>query len=145
MPSIGNQPVVVHDPDEEVGREERSEEHDLGDDEKQHPEELRLDARGEVGRGRPVVLVVGGRVPAATDADSISRSSSLHDVLDRLAGGRLHAADQVGAQPARARLGEGGDDDVVRRVELERVLDRRVRDRGGPPGRSPRARRPRAP
>ena len=30
------------------------------------------------------------------------------------------------AQPARARLGEGGDHDVVRRVELERVLDRGV-------------------
>src|SRR3954462_14115602 len=50
--------IVRHDPDEEVGREERSEEHDLGDDEKQHPEELGLDPRGDVGRGRAVMLVL---------------------------------------------------------------------------------------
>ena len=50
--------AVDHDPDEEVGREERSEEHHLGDDEKQHPEDLRLDAGAAVRRGRAVVLVV---------------------------------------------------------------------------------------
>ena len=33
--------VALHDPDEEVGREEGPEDHHLGDDEKQHPEQLR--------------------------------------------------------------------------------------------------------
>ncbi len=63
--------------------------------------------------------------PAAIEADSISRRLADH-VLHRLAGGRPDASDQVASQPARARLRERGDHDVVRRVELERVLDRRV-------------------
>ena len=50
---------LTHDPNEEVGREERSEEHDLRDDEKQHPEELRLDPRRDVGLGRAVMLFDG--------------------------------------------------------------------------------------
>src|SRR6185312_14499321 len=48
-----------HDADEEVRREERPEDHDLGDDEQQHPEQLRLDARGAVGRRWTVVVVLG--------------------------------------------------------------------------------------
>ena len=56
----GGRPVgAAHDPDEEVGREEGPEDHDLRDDEKQHPEERGLDPRGAVGLGRAVMVVVG--------------------------------------------------------------------------------------
>src|SRR6185436_2127793 len=48
-------------------------------------------------------------------------------VLDGLAGRGLNPADQVAAQPARARLRERRDHDVVGGVELQRVLDGRVR------------------
>ena len=58
---------ALHDPDEEVGREEGPEDHHLGDDEKQHPEELGLDPRGAVGLRRPVVLVVLVAVGASGD------------------------------------------------------------------------------
>src|SRR3954452_25026947 len=49
---------LLHDADEEVRREERSEEHDLADDEEVHPQRLRVDGRREVGRRRPVMVVV---------------------------------------------------------------------------------------
>ena len=85
--------VAVHDPDEEVGREEGPEDHHLGDDEKQHAEQLRLDARGAVGLGRAVVvLVVDAGVAAVapwlgwlTEAASIrlGRLFPGLDVLDR--------------------------------------------------------------
>src|SRR3954451_5204795 len=54
--------VAVHDADEEVGREERAEHHDLADDEKHHPEQLGLDPGALIRRRRAVVVVVG-RVP----------------------------------------------------------------------------------
>src|SRR5215204_2835780 len=60
--------------------------------------------------------------PAATDADSIARRPP----RSRSPRARLDAPDQVSAQPARARLRKRRDDDVVRRVELQRVLDCRV-------------------
>ena len=69
--------------------------------------------------------------PAAIEADSIRRSSSLTTCSTGLPVDACDAPDQVAAQPARARLGEGRDHDVVRRVELERVLDRRERVRVG--------------
>src|SRR4029079_12952523 len=60
--------VARHDPDEEVGREEGPEDHHLGDDEEQHPEQLGLDARGAVGLRRAVaVLVVDAGVAAVGD------------------------------------------------------------------------------
>ncbi len=123
LPSTG---TLRLEPRPRIGREECSEEHDLGDDEKQHPEELGLDPRGDVGgpAGRDVVVVAPW--PAATDADSIRPPLLAHDVLDGLARGGLHPPDQVGAQPAGAGLGEGRDDDVIGTVELEGVLDRRV-------------------
>ena len=69
---------AAHDPDEEVGREEGPEDHDLADDEKQHPERPRVDPRRAVGLGRPVVLVVSvvdrrgfHQASAATAADSM--------------------------------------------------------------------------
>ena len=123
-PSTGNHRSPGHDPDEEVGREERPEDHDLGDDEKQHPEQLRLDARGAVGRRRAVVLVLGvgdrggfhGAPYATASADSATSTCSTGLFV-----GAAHALDQVGAQPARARRRQGGDHDVVDAEELERV------------------------
>ena len=55
--------VPLHDPQEEVGREERSEEHHLGDDEEVDAEGLGVYSRGLIGLGRAVMLVlvnVGG-------------------------------------------------------------------------------------
>ena len=85
--------AVVHDPDEEVGREERSEEHDLRDDEKQHPEELGLHARG----ARWPRAARGARARGRRDRRLSRRTPSAlaHHVLDRLAGGG----------PARGRSG----------------------------------------
>ena len=62
--ALGRPLGALHDPDEEVGREEGPEDHDLGDDEKQHPEHRRVHARGAVGRRRAVVLVLVGRARA---------------------------------------------------------------------------------
>ncbi len=50
--------VALGDADEEVGGEERAEDHHLGDDEEQHPEQLGLDPRAAVGRRGAVVLAV---------------------------------------------------------------------------------------
>ena len=71
--ALGRPSAPCHDPDEEVGREEGPEDHDLGDDEKQHPEQRGLDPRGAVGRRRPVVLVLvaGARAPARIAPASI--------------------------------------------------------------------------
>ena len=46
------------------------------------------------------------------------------DVLDRQPGGVAYAVDQIAAQPARTRLGIGGDDDLARPVGVHGV-DRR--------------------
>ena len=61
LPLNGNQWSPWTRADEEVGGEERAEDHHLGDDEKEHPEHLRLDARAAVrGRGAVVLVVVVG-------------------------------------------------------------------------------------
>src|ERR1035438_6178709 len=54
---------------------------------------------------------------------------AVDDVLDGLAGGSTHALDQIGPQPARLGLGEGGDHDVIDAEVLQRVHDRGVRVR----------------
>ncbi len=56
--SVRGPRIVGDDPDEEVRREERTEDHHLGDDEKQHPQRRCRHARGAVRRRWPVVLVV---------------------------------------------------------------------------------------
>src|SRR6185437_15224199 len=48
------------------------------------------------------------------------------DVLDGRRGHVLDALDQVRSHPARALVGEGGDDDVVHTEQLERVDGGRV-------------------
>jgi len=54
----GSRPrVALGDADEEVGREEGAEDHHLGDDEKEHPEQRRVHARAGVGGWRAVVVV----------------------------------------------------------------------------------------
>ena len=47
----------IDDPHEEVGREERAEEHDLRADEEEHAERPRIDPRALVRGRRPVVVV----------------------------------------------------------------------------------------
>ena len=64
--------VRLHDADEEVRREECSEEHDLADDEEVHAQRLRVDARREVRRGMPVVLLV---VQVGGDAGSFHQAA----------------------------------------------------------------------
>ena len=48
----GRPRLAVRHTDEEVGREERAEEHHLGGDEEEHPERARVDARALVRLGR---------------------------------------------------------------------------------------------
>ena len=71
----GRATVALGDADEEVGGEERPEDHHLGDDEKQHPQQLGVDARAAVAGGGPWCSC--SPVPAAwaTLAASIRSSS----------------------------------------------------------------------
>ena len=113
---LGRPWVVRHDPDEEVGREERSEEHDLGDDEKQHPEQLRLDPRRLVRGRRAVVVVARGRArrrPRRIPSGPRPARGSTTTCSTGFDGGGLDPLDQVRAQPARALALEGRDHDVV--------------------------------
>ena len=123
-----------HDPDEEVGREEGPEDHDLRDDEKQHPEQLGLDARAAVGRRRAVVVRRRGRswrLPWRTSVLAQAAVGLLgHDVLDRACRRLAHALDEVGAHPARARRGQRRDDDVVDAGRTAARSSSRCRDRG---------------
>src|SRR5690606_7913106 len=63
------------DADEEVRREERAEEHRLGDDEEQDPERGPVDARALVGLGRAVMVLVGAGV-AGGDRCALHQASS---------------------------------------------------------------------
>ena len=95
--------VVVDDADEEVRGEERAEDHDLGDDEKQHPERRRLHARGAVRGRRSVVLVLGvgdrRRLPCAAPR-RWARPFRVDHVLDRLArGARTRSIRSERSQP----------------------------------------------
>ncbi len=62
--------------DEEVGGEERPEEHHLRGDEQQHPEHARRDPRALVGRGRPVVLERLGVPDAGHQAEASTADGS---------------------------------------------------------------------
>ena len=143
---LGRPLGALHDPDEEVGREEGPEDHDLGDDEKQHPEVGRVHPRGAVGRRRPVVLVLvvagrrGRRLPSG-----LHRRSARLDVLDGLAGRLLRRAPRACRRPTwTCGSGQRRDDDL-RDVE---VLAPRSSSRCRGPGRRscppPRSRRRRA-
>ena len=100
-PSGGHVRRVVDDADEEVGREERAEEHDLRRDEQEHPEHARVDARAGV-RGRRAVVVVRSASRVRTQARPARGSGSTVDVLDRQAGRVRSRCDDVLAQPARS-------------------------------------------
>ena len=65
-----------NDPDEEIGREERAEKHDLRRDEEEHPERRRVDARALV-RDRWPVMRFGVR------AHLVDGRFGDDDVLDR--------------------------------------------------------------
>src|SRR2546421_3792019 len=79
--AVGGPRVGVHDPDEEVGGEERPEDHHLADDEKQHSEQLGLDPRAAVRLGRVRLVGVlrvgcaGGFHQALTSAPSSSTTT----------------------------------------------------------------------
>src|SRR5262249_11867084 len=67
---------VVDDADEEVGREERAEDHDLRRDEEQHPERRRVDARALVRDRRAVVIGVCGGGAHTAPATLLSASTT---------------------------------------------------------------------
>ena len=127
--------------EEEVRGEERPEQHHLGDDEKQDPEGLSVDPRALVRLRRTMVVVLGGVAAGSVREAVRTRSPSVltslcHDrgegrgraagldVADRLVGDLADPADQVALQPARLLAGEGGDQDLVDLVVLDRVADR---------------------
>jgi len=90
--------VVGDDPDEEVGGEERAEDHHLGHDEKEHPERRRVYTRGAVRGRRSVVLAVGDRGGFHPGLLGGGRRYVLVDhVVDLLAAGPPDTLDQVRA------------------------------------------------
>ena len=98
------------------------------DDEKQHPEQRGLDARGAVGLGRAVMVLVvavrrrgGGRFHQASAAGGAGL-----DVLDRLVGRALDALDELVGDPLRGALGQRRDDDLGDVEVLDGVHHRRV-------------------
>ena len=127
---------VDDDPEEEVGGEERPEQHDLGDDEEEDPERLAVDPRALVGLRRPVMLL-GVAVPeryrcalhqasspsataaaTASAARPTSRCSTGFSVISRTRPIRSSSS-QRDCSPA-----EGRDQDLVDAVVLDRVLHR---------------------
>ena len=116
--ALGGPLGAAHDPDEEVGGEEGPEDHHLGDDEKQHAEQLRLDARGAVGLRRAVaVLVVDAGVAAVRDRCGFHQASAPAGSLDStcstgLPPSRCELLDEALLDPLRAVRGQGGDDDL---------------------------------
>src|SRR3954453_9887798 len=70
---------MLHDADEEVRREECSEEHYLADDEEVHPQRLGIDGRREVRGRRPVVLVL--LVKICCDAGGFHQAASPFSVV----------------------------------------------------------------
>ena len=100
---------VLHDADEEVRREERPEQHRLGDDEEQHAEQLRVDARALVRLRRPWCSAWAScgdrrRTPSAPlppPAGSRSASGSNTTCSTGRPVARAGLVDQVAAQPAR--------------------------------------------
>ena len=135
--ALGRPFGAAHDPHEEVGREERAEDHHLGDDEKQHPEERGLDPRGAVGLGRAVMVIVdvrgcGGHLRLRL---RVRARCARRDV-----GGVSHAIDELVRHPLRRALGQRRDDDLGDVEVLHRVHHRGVRigvadhPRGDDPG-----------
>ena len=121
----------VDDADEEVGGEERAEQHRLGGDEQEHAEHRRVEPRAAVRQRRAVVVVVVVDVPrrARHAAPPRLQHGVDDDVLDRDAGVRAQPPDEVAAQPAGALAGERGDDDLVDALVGDRLHRRRVRIR----------------
>ena len=115
---------VVDDPDEEVGREERAEQHDLRADEEEHPEHARVDPRAGVRDRRAVVLDARARRArsASTPAGSVGDSTCSTGSSSSSASAR-----RVAAQPARLLAGEGRDDDLVDPLVVDGMQRRGVR------------------
>ena len=135
------EPVMAlgHEADEEVGREEGPEDHDLRDDEEQHPEQLLVHPRAAVGLRRAMVVVVvvmlerdrradsGGLhqwfLPAAGAARSGSATMCSTSMFEAL---RTREMRSARIQPERVDR-QRRDDDPRHLVELEHVHRRRVR------------------
>ena len=134
---------ALHDPDEEVGREEGPEDHHLGDDEKQHPEQRGSTREERLASGGPWCSCScwpwrdgGGlhqaglhRLGARTRCARPACSVAVCDALDQLVG-----------HPLRAALGQRRDHDLGDVEELHGVHRRRVGV-----GVADHARRPRSP
>ena len=120
---------VVDDPDEEVGREERAEEHDLGRDEHEHPEDAR-DRRaswrsrpaGRGGRARVVRLGVGAHQATTAGSGSTSTCSTGRPVASR-----SRVTTSLRSQLERASPGKGRDDDLVDALVVDGLHGSRVR------------------
>ena len=125
--SLGRPVGALHDPDEEVGREEGPEDHHLGDDEKQHPEQRRVHARGAVGRRRAVVLVLGvtGRDGAGLHQASTGSSEDSTCSTGLFVAFRTRSTSLSATQRERSRR-QRGDHDVRDVEELDRVHRRVV-------------------
>ena len=121
------QAVPADDAHEEVGREERAEEHDLRPDEEEHAEDARRDPRAVVRLGRVLVHAVvellrvrGHQAPTpAGTSTSTCLIGSFVSVAEPL--------EQVAAHPAGARVRERRDDQLVDALVLDRLHDRRER------------------
>ena len=116
--------VGVDDPDEEVGGEERAEEHRLRGDEEEHAEHGGVDPRALVRDRRAVVVRVCVRAHASTSAGSTTTCSTgtFASLCSRPTRSRL--------QPrGAALLREGGDEDRVDALVLNGVHRGRERIR----------------
>ena len=136
---VGRPRLVADDADEEVGREERPEQHRLADDEKEDAEQLRVDPRALVRLGRPCARRARGRGRSRRIPLRVSRraggcrgtgsspAGSLVTCSTVQARSAPYAPDQIAAQPVRLVARQRRDDDLVRRVVLDRVHDARER------------------
>ena len=127
----------VDDADEEVGREERAEEHDLRRDEEEHPEHARVDARALVRDRRPVVVRRRRRARSSAVASSARRLDD--DVSTGTpASARAAARRGRGGASRSCSARERRDDDLVDALVVEGLHRGRVADRGARSGRAPR-------
>ena len=119
-------PLLVRDSDarEEVGREERPEEHDLRGDEEIDAEQARVDARAAVRNGRVGAVSFGVRTHATADSSAASASCCVTTTCVTGRPKRPDPAEDVPAKPARSRRRERRDDDLVDLLVVDGVLHR---------------------
>ena len=125
--------VGVDDPDEEVRREERAEQHRLGRDEEEHAERVESIRELWFAGGGPwcswSVRGLGVSAHCASSGQPRSRGELGDDVLDRHARVLAEPPDEVAPQPARPLAREGRDDHLVDPLVVDRLHRRGVRVR----------------